>query len=317
MKVVINYQEYADVDIEKAVLRDVPGVEIVESRTRDEAEFMREVADADAVILQYAPCTASVIAAMTRAKVIVRYGIAVDNIDVVAARSRGITVCHVPSYCLDEVSNHALALMLALHRCLFMADRLLRGGRHSLEALRPIPRLSEAVIGLVGFGGIARRLAEKSRPLFSEIISCDPNIDGEEMAACNVRRVESEELFRESDFISIHVPLTPGTRHLVNKRLLSTMKASAFLVNTSRGAVIDESALIDALREKRIAGAGLDVFETEPLPEDNPLRSFENVILTHHVAWYSEGAIKELKETAAREAVRVLAGEPPLHEVSA
>jgi D-3-phosphoglycerate dehydrogenase len=315
MKVVINYQEYADVEIEKAILRELPAVEIIESRARAEAVFLREVADADAIIVQYAPCTAAVISSMARAKVIVRYGIAVDNIDVAAARRRGVIVCHVPSYCLDEVSNHALALILALHRRLLVADRLLREQRHTLEALRPIFRLSESKLGLLGFGAIARRLAEKARPLFSEILSCDPYVGVNEMAARGTRKVETEDLFAESDFISIHAPLTPATKHLVNKRLLSKMKTSAFLVNTSRGAVVDEGALIDALREKRIAGVGLDVFEVEPLPEESPLRSFENVILTHHVAWYSEGAIKELKETAAREVVRVLKGERPLYEV--
>lgn len=315
MKIVINYQEYADVEIEKAILLALPDAEIVESRTRNAADFIREVADADAVIVQYGPCTADVISAMTRAKVIVRYGIAVDNIDLAAARKRGIIVCHVPSYCLDEVSNHALSLLLALHRRLFAADRLLREKRHHLEALRPIPRLSEAVLGLVGFGNISRRLAEKAKPLFSEIISYDPNVGADAMTACGARKVGIDQLFRESDFISVHVPSTPATRHLVSKRLLSLMKPTAYLVNTSRGAVVDEPALIEALQEGRIAGAGLDVFESEPLPGDSPLRLLDTVILTGHVAWYSEGAIKELKETAANEALRVLKGEAPLFEV--
>jgi D-3-phosphoglycerate dehydrogenase len=137
------------------------------------------------------------------------------------------------------------------------------------------------------------------------------------MAAAGVRKVGLDELFERSDFVSVHVPSTPSTRRVVDRRLLALMKPSAFLINTSRGAVVDESALIEALREGRLAGAGLDVFETEPLPADSPLRSLENVILTGHVAWYSEGAIRELKETAAREAVRVLVGERPHFEVNA
>ena len=315
MKVVINYQEYADVEVEKAILRGLPGVEIVESRARDEADFMREVKDADAVIVQYGPCTANVLSAMTRAKVIARYGIAVDNIDLAAARKRGITVCHVPSYCLDEVSNHALAMILALHRRLFIADRLLREKRHHLEALRPIPRLADATGGLLGFGHIARCLAEKMKPLFAEIISCDPAVGAGEMSARGVRKVELDELFRKSDFISVHVPSLSATKHLVHMRLLRMMKPSAFLINTSRGAVIDEAALVEALQKRLIAGAGLDVFETEPLPDDSPLRWLDNVILTGHVAWYSEGAIRELKETVANEVLRVLKGEQPLFEV--
>jgi D-3-phosphoglycerate dehydrogenase len=315
MKVVINYQEYADVEIEKGVLREIPGVEILESHTRNMAEFIQEVRDADAVIIQYVPCTEEVIKAMTRAKVIVRYGIAVDTIDLAAARARGIRVCHVPSYCLDEVSNHALALILALHRRLLVADRLLRENRHQLEKLRPIPRLSEASAGLLGFGNIARCLAEKIKPLVAEIMAHDPFVNPEEMTAQGVRPAGLSELFKGSDFISIHVPFTEGTRRLVNAELIAKMKPLAFLVNTSRGPVVDEAALIEALRENRIAGAGLDVFETEPLPADSPLRSLDNVILTSHVAWYSEGAIKELKETAAREALRVLLGEEPFFEV--
>ncbi len=315
MKVVINYQEYADVEIEKAILRELADVEIVESHTRAAADFTIEVRDADAVLVQYAPCPKEVIAAMTRAKVVVRYGIAVDTIDVAAARERGIVVCHVPSYCLDEVSNHALSMILALHRRLFAADRLLRERRYRLDALRPIPRLSEAVAGLLGFGNIARRLAIKLKPLFAEIISYDPMVSSDVMTECGVHKVELTDLFRQSDFISIHVPLTKSTRHLISRELLYEMKTCAFLINTSRGAVVDEAALVDALQKKKIAGAGLDVFETEPLPDDSPLRSLDNVILTDHMGWYSEGAIEELKETAAREALRVLKGEQPLFAV--
>ncbi len=313
MKVVINYQEYADVEVEKSVLREIPGIEIIESRTRDPEEFIEEVRDADAAIIQYVPCPGKVIEAMEKAKVIVRYGIAVDTIDLAAAKERGIKVCNVPAYCLDEVSNHALAMILALHRRLFAADRLLREKRHDLEKIRPIPRLSEATAGLLGFGNIARALALKLKPLFAEVAAYDPFVDDEDMGAFGVWPMALEELFDQSDFISVHVPLTDKTKHLVDVKLIARMKTSAFIVNTSRGAVIDEAALIKALQEKKITGAGLDVFETEPLPDDSPLRSLENVILTHHIAWYSEGAIRELKETAAKEALRVLKGEEPLH----
>ena len=315
MKIVINYQEYADVDIERAILRELPQVEIVESHTRDPDEFIAEVRDADAAIIQYVPCTREVIAAMSRARVIVRYGIAVDTIDLAAAKAKGIKVCNAPFYCLDEVSNHALALILALHRRLLVGDRRLHEQRHSLEAIRPIPRLNEAAAGLLGFGHIARRLAEKLKPLFGKILAHDPLVMPAEMGAVGVYSAHLEELFQKSDFVSVHVPAMPATRHLVSRNLMQTMKPSAFLINTSRGAVVDEAALIEALQARRIAGAGLDVFETEPLPASSPLRSLDNVILTSHFAWYSEGAIRELKETAAREVVRVLRGEEPLHEV--
>jgi D-3-phosphoglycerate dehydrogenase len=317
MKVVINYQEYADVEIEKAVLRQLPGIEIVESHTRSAVEFAEEASDADAAIIQYVPCPKNVISEMTRCKVIVRYGIAVDTIDVAATRERGIRVCNVPFYCLDEVSNHTLAMILALHRKLFDADRLMRENRHKLETLRPIPRLADATAGLVGFGHISRRLAEKMGPLFASVTACDPFVDAKQMAKCGAKKVEIKELFSNSDFITVHVPLQEATRRLVGAELISMMKPTAYLINTSRGAVVDETALIEALKNKKIAGAGLDVFETEPLPAESPLRSLDNVILTGHYAWYSDGAIIELKETAAMEALRVLRGEEPKYEVVA
>jgi D-3-phosphoglycerate dehydrogenase len=222
----------------------------------------------------------------------------------------------VPFYCLDEVSNHALALLLALHRRLFTADRLLREGRHDLQRLRPIPRLKDCVAGLVGFGRIARTLATKLQPLARMVMAADPLVSREAMAGAGVEKGELEELFAASDFISVHVPLTAATRGLVSAGLIARMKPTAFLLNTSRGQVVDEAALIAALQERRIAGAGLDVFATEPLPADNALRALDNVILTSHYAWYSEGAIRELKETAAQEVVRVLRGEAPLYAVS-
>jgi D-3-phosphoglycerate dehydrogenase / 2-oxoglutarate reductase len=315
MKVIINYQEYTDVEIEKAILREQPGIEIVESHSREAGDFANEVGDVEAAIIQYADCSKEVIGAMNRAKVIVRYGIAVDNIDVAAANARGIRVCNVPFYCIDEVSNHALAMILALHRKLNISDPLLRRNEYNLEALRPILRLSDLTVGLAGFGHIARRLAETLHPLFAQVIAFDPYVNAETMFESGVKKVELDALFRESDFVSVHAPNTPATRHLVSAEIISLMKPSAYIINTGRGPVIDESALIGALKSNRIAGAGLDVFESEPLPKDSPLRCLDNVIITSHYAWYSEGAIKELKETAAYEALRVLRGEEPKYEV--
>jgi D-3-phosphoglycerate dehydrogenase / 2-oxoglutarate reductase len=315
MKVIINYQEYADVEIEKAILRELPGVEIVESHTRSEEEFIKEAAYVDAAIIQYVTCSKEVITAMKQTKVIVRYGIAVDSIDVVAANAQGIRVCNVPFYCIDEVSNHALAMILCLHRKLTLGDSLLRQNAYELETIRPVPRLSDSTAGLVGFGHIARRLAEKLKPLFSEIIAFDPFVTSEVMAEIGVRKTKLDDLFRESDFISVHAPNTPATRHLVSAEMIALMKPMAYLINTGRGPVVDEVALIEALQSRKIAGAGFDVFESEPLPAGNPLRLMDNVILTSHYAWYSEGAIRELKETAAMEALRVLRGEEPKYEV--
>lgn len=315
MKVVINYQEYADVEVEKKVLQQLPGIEISESHTRKAEEFIPEVRFADGVIAQYAPVNAEVIAAMNCCKVVVRYGIAVDTIDLAAAKKKGIIVCNVPFYCLDEVSNHALALIFALHRKILTGDRLLRDNKYKLQRIQPIPRLADLTLGLVGFGHIPRVISKKAKHLFARILVHDPFVRTHELEQHGVEAVEIEQLFHESDFVSIHAAANPKTRHMVNKKLLSLMKPSAYLINTGRGALVDESALIEILLEKRIAGAGLDVFEIEPLPADSPLLKMDNVILTHHYAWYSEGAIRELKETAAMEVLRVLRGEQPLHEV--
>ncbi len=317
MKVVINYQEYSDVELEKNVLKRLPGIEIVESRTRDPEALIKEARDADGLLAQYCQVNARVIGAMEKCRVIVRYGIAVDTIDLAAAKAKGIKVCNVPYYCLDEVSDHALALILALNRKIVYADKLLRENRHSLQRIQPIPRLINLTAGLVGFGHIPRNLIVKLKPLFAKILVHDPFVKPEEIKAAGAEPVELEKLFQQSDFISIHAPSNAKTRHLVNKKLLLLMKPSAYLINTSRGALIDEQALFEVLRDHKIAGAGLDVFETEPLPVDSPLRSLDNLVFTMHYAWYSEGAIKELKETAALEAYRVLKGEQPLYEVRA
>jgi D-3-phosphoglycerate dehydrogenase len=315
MKIVINYQEYADVEAEKKVLKGLGEVEVIESRTRDPGEFMAEAAGADGALVQYVPVNEKVIKAMKGCKVIVRYGIAYDNIDVVAARAAGITVCHVPSYCISEVSNHALALILALHRKLFTADRAMRDGSYSLETIRPILRFGKCRAGLVGLGRIAQELALKLRPLVREVWAYDPFVDKSVFGQAGAREKKLDQIFAECDIISVHVPVNKKTRHLVSKEMIGKMKPTACLVNTSRGAVVDEAALAEALRHGKIAGAGLDVFETEPLAADSPLKKLDNVILTGHYAWYSEGAIKELKETAAMEAVRVLKGEAPHHPV--
>ncbi len=317
MKVIINYQEYADVELEKAILRELPGIEIVESGTRDSNDFINEIGDVDAAIVQYVNCSKEVIAAMNRAKVIVRYGIAVDNIDVAAAKERGIKVSHVPYYCIEEVSNHALAFILCFHRKMNISDGMLRQHIYQLEAIRPIPRLSDCTVGLVGFGHIAKRLTEKLKPLHVRVFAYDPFVSAEIISENGAEKVELEKLFRESDFISVHAPINKDTKHLVSAEMISRMKPTAYLINTGRGAVVDEAALTGALKEGRIAGAGLDVFENEPLPEDSLLRELNIAILTNHYAWYSEGAIRELKETAAKEVLRVLKGEPLEYEVKA
>jgi len=314
MKVVINYQEYTDVEIEKSILREAfPSVEIVESHTLDAAEFITEVEGTQVALVQYVPVNKDVIDATPECQGYVRYGVGYDNIDVEYALEQGKIVARVPSYCTDEVSNHALAMLLALNRKLVSAHQLLVDGNYQFEKIRPVTRLKDSTVGIVGVGNIGGAFAKKILPLVKQVLIYDPYIDG--YPGC--QQVDDlRELCRACDYISLHVPLTSQTRHLIDREMLEEMKPTAYLINTSRGPVIDEEALVRVLREERLAGAGLDVFESEPLPSDSPLRQLDNVVITHHSAWYSEGSIVEVKETAARQLVQILEGQRPDHELT-
>ncbi len=314
MKTVINYQEYPDVEIEKSILRKAfPSVEIVESHTLDTAEFITEAEGAQVLLVQYVAVNKNVIDATPQCLGYVRYGVGFDNIDAEYALEQGKIVARVPGYCTDEVSNHALAMLLALNRKLVSAHQLLIQGNYQFEKIRPVTRLKDSIVGIVGVGNIGSVFAEKIAPLVKQVLIYDPYVEGYP----NCQKVDDlRELCRASDYISLHVPLTSQTRKLIDREMLAAMKPTAYLINTSRGPVVDQEALVEALREGRLAGAGLDVFETEPLPADSPLRQLDNVILTHHSAWYSEGSVAELKETAARQVVQILEGRRPDYELT-
>lgn len=308
MKVIINYQEYPHIEAEKKLLRDqFPGIEIVESKTIEESEFIREAQDSQGALVQFAPITPRVIDSLTSCRGYVRYGIGYDNIDAQYAKAKGKMVANVQRYCLDEVANHALALVLALNRRLVTAHNLVSRHQYDFEKMRPINRLAEATVGIVGIGKIGGCFADKIKTLVKNVIFADPNV----FAYPGAKRVSLQSLFREADYISLHVPLNENTRHMIDAPLLAMMKPNAFLINTSRGPVIDEPALIHALRLEKIAGVGLDVFETEPLPANNPLADLPNVILTHHTAWYSEDSIAELQRKGAEQLVSILKGQIP------
>ena len=312
MKVIINYQEYADVEVEKSVLRELPGVEIVESRTRDVGEFIREARDADAAIIQYVPCPREAIEAMDRARVIVRYGIAVDTIDLAAAAARGIRVCHVPSYCLDEVSNHAITLILALVRKLHHILPNSRKAVWDYKYTKPIYNFRNKTLGILGLGRVGRSLVPKAKGFGMNVSAYDPYVEDDIFALLGVtRRYELEDLLTEADFISIHTPLTPETYHLIDADALSKMKKTAIIVNSARGPIIDEGALCDALDSGTIAAAGIDVLETEPPAADNPLLAKENALVTPHVAWYSEESFEADMIDGMDELQRVLTGKRP------
>jgi len=287
------------------------------SRSSTAEDIIAVARDADAVIVCYAQVTGAIIGTLTRCKVIGRTGLGVDNIDVPAAKARGITVTYVPDYCLREVSDHAMALLLALARKVPFANKLVQSGRWELPPLAPLRRLEGRVLGLIGFGNIPRALAPKAKAFGLKVITHDPYVSPDVLAAAGVEGVSFDGLLARSDFISVHAPLTPQTRGLVNAAAFARMKKGALLVTTARGPLIDEAALVAALDSGQLGGAALDVVVTEPLPKDSPLIGRDNLILTPHTAFYSVEALIELQSKCANDVARVLRGEPPVYPVRA
>ncbi len=292
------------------------GVELRPGQCRSEEEIIALAREADAILNCYAKITARVIAGLRRCRIIARYGIGVDNVDLVAASRAGILVTNVPDYCVDEVSDHALALLLALARQLVRADRAVKDGTWDVRPHAGIRRLRGQTVGLLGFGKIARALASKVQALGMRLLTYDPYLDAGPVAHYGAQAVGLDRLLAEADVLSIHVPLTPETRGLVGERELARMKPTAFLLNTSRGGIVDEKALAGALEAGRLAGAALDVLSEEPPPLDHPLRRAPNAILTPHLAFYSRESMVELQTKAAEEIARALRGEPPRSPVN-
>ncbi|MBN9671539.1 C-terminal binding protein [Roseibium aggregatum] len=251
-------------------------------------------------------------------KLILRYGVGVDNVDLDKARERGIYVANIPDYGAEnEVSDHAVALYLAVARRVVARDGEVRQGKWGIGQLSPIPGHRNATLGLIGFGRIARAACERFRALgFSRVLVSDPNLDGRTTETFGVEAAAIDDLCRTADVVSLHAPLTAQTRNIIDARRIALMKKSAILVNVSRGGLVDETALAAALREKRIFGAGIDVFETEPPASDNPLLSSPNTVLSDHCGWYSEASVGELQRRAGAELARVLAGSPPQNWVN-
>ncbi len=317
MSFVVAVTDYVfpSLEPEQRVLASL-GVELRPSQCKSEEEIIALAQGADAVLNCYAKMTARVIVKLSRCKIIARYGIGVDNVDLVAATRAGITVTNVPDYCIDEVSDHALALLLSLARRITSADGAVKGGAWNVVAHAGIRRLRGQTLGLVGFGKIAIAVAAKAQPFGLRVLACDPYLDSKAMARHGVQAVDFDGLLAESDAISIHVPLSPETRDLIGARELGRMKPTAFLINTSRGGIVDEKALAVALKENRLGGAALDVLAVEPPPPDHPLRKLPNVILTPHLAFYSRESVIELQTKAAEEVARALKGEPPRSPVN-
>jgi D-3-phosphoglycerate dehydrogenase len=298
-----------------ALKRLDPEVRMAKSGAAD--DILAVARDADAILVTYAKLPGDLLRQLKRCKAIGRFGLGVDNIDVPTAVECGITVTYVPDYCLHEVSDHAMAMLLALVRKIPFSDRLVQAGRWEMPAVVPIRRLRGQVLGLVGFGNIPRMVAPKAQAFGLRVVAHDPFVAPDVLAAAGVEGVSFDALLAMSDYISVHAPLLPATRGLLNAPAFAKMKKGALVVNTARGPLIDEAALIAALDAGQVGGAALDVVATEPLAVDSKLKGRANVILTPHTGFYSVEALEELQTKCASDVARVLSGEKPVYPVKA
>jgi D-3-phosphoglycerate dehydrogenase len=309
--IAITDYTFPDLSFEEAVLQPA-GVEIVSLKDkRSPAEIAELVRHSDAVITQFAPVNAEVIAAMSRARAIVRYGIGYDNVDGAAARERGIPLCNIPDYCVDEVADHTLAFILALTRQVVPNAFLVREGKWGLATpVSAMSALKQLTVGIVGFGRIGREVVRRLVAFKARVLVFDPVVPVAEIVASGAAAAASfDELLTQSDIVSPHCPSTPKTKQLFNTAAFAKMKAGSIFINVGRGDLANSDAIASALQSGHLAGAALDVFDPEPIPADHPIRTMPNVVLASHIASVSAPAVKTLRETAARIALMAVRGE--------
>lgn len=303
-----------DMDVEKSVLSTLPH-KLVPSHGLESAESRAVLREADALMVTLQRVTAEVLDAMPKCKLVSRLGVGLDSIDLKAAEERGVWVANVPDYGIDEVSTHAMALLLAQLRGVAPLVQSTRSGAWDASPAKPIRRFRGQTVGVLGFGRIGRAFAEKALGFGVRVIAHDAWVSAADMRAVGVESVSLDELFMQSDFISLHAPLTEESKHVVNARTLALMKSDAYLVNTARGGLIDEAALLEAIRGGKLRGAALDVLTSEPPRADDAalqgLLREERVLITPHVAWYSEDAMIDMRAKGSEEVVRVLNGGTP------
>ena len=313
-KVVLTDYVWESLEVEKKTLAGLG--ELFPMQSKKPEEFLAEAADCDALLNTYAgPITAADMAKMPKCKIIARYGIGVDTIDLDAATAAGIIVTNNPTYCIEEVAEHTMALLLSAARKITFYDRAVRAGNWAVPPGKPIQRLAGSTLGLVGFGNIARQVAVRAAAFGMKVLFADPFVKEGQFKEPGTK-VELPELYKQSDFISLHPPLLPQTRGMINDETLGSMKPNVVIINCSRGPVINTGALVRALDAKKIGGAALDTTDPEPLPNPHALRGRENVIINPHAAWYSEQAMVGLQAGAPSEVKRVLSGEWPINVVN-
>ena len=310
IRVVVTDQVFPDVEIERKALEAIGAELEVASGTRE--EVLETAKDADGLLNTYFAMDADALSRLENCKVIARYGIGVDNIDLEAARERGIVVTNVPDYCVEEVAAHTVSLMLALLRRLPQGQEVLLKGGWGVDELRPMKRLSETTVGIVGLGRIGRTVASMLAGFDVRLIGSDPYVT----ESPGIEVMPLEELITTADAITLHSPLTPETRGMIGKAQLEAMKDGAILVNTSRGPLVVLDDLISALRTGKIRGAGLDVFEVEP-PDPKQLKDVPGLLATPHSAFYSESALAESQTKAVTQILKVVNGESPDYQVNA
>jgi D-3-phosphoglycerate dehydrogenase len=308
--VVVTDYTFETLDVESHILRPLGCDVVSRRRTASAAELCQLVAEAEYVITQFAPLTAEVIAAMRKARLIVRYGVGVDNVDLEAARERRIPVCNVPDYCIDEVADHTLAFVLSLTRQVIPNSLGVRGGQWKLAVpLSAMRSLQSLTVGVVGFGRIGRAVVRRLLAFGCRVLVHDPVVPASTIQEAGCIAAGLPLLLADSDLVTLHCPSTPKTRRLINRETIAQMKPGALLINVGRGDLVEPTALIEALRSGHLSGAGLDVFDPEPVRADSPLLQLDNVVVSSHIASTSVQAARKLRETVAHTVVRAIHGE--------
>lgn len=307
---VVTDQAFGNTDAEAIAAADA-GASFNAHQVGTEEDTAKAVAGADVVLNNFAPMTHAVMSGLAKDAVVVRYGVGVDNVDLDAARALGVRVCNVPDYGVDEVADHAAAMATFLARKVPMFDAGIRSGEWKIgEMVKGLRSLGDTTVGLVGFGRIAQALAQRMQAFGCKVVAYDPFVEVAVAADIGVTLAPLDDVVAQAHIISLHVPLLPDTRHLLNAQRLAALPAGAIVINASRGGLIDEDALAASLATGHIGGAGLDVFEVEPLPHTSPLRTAPNVYMSPHAAFFSDGSVRRLQQLAADEGLRALRGEP-------
>ncbi len=315
-RVVVTDYNFESLEREQTAAREF-NASFSARQCKSSMEVAKAVRGASVAVVQFAPMTQTAIEGLPRGARIIRYGVGYDNIDLEAARRQGCAVAYVPDYCTSEVADHTASVLLTMLRKIVALDRSVRDKRWSpVEAAGPMAPFSDTIIGFFGLGRIGRSVLARLQPFGFQFALFDPALSDHDAALVGARRMTSPQaLFALADAITLHLPVTPATRHIINRQSLALMKRSAVLVNTARGELVDEAACAAALGEGSLAGAALDVFSSEPLPDDNVLRGAPNLLLSPHAAWYSDQSLGKLQECVADEIRRALAGKPPRQAV--